>query len=137
MRRATVVRSLLAALAATLALPAQAEEEIELPSGHTVTFHDVVWGEPGAAGLTVRFRFLDPDLSTRTNEEGMIIVTDDTAFLCESFALDRIANGGPRPKQIVISISDRPVEFGEPNPEATQVFEAYSYSDGTCIWDFF
>ena len=27
-----------------------------------VAFHDVIWGQPGTAGLTVRFRFLEPEL---------------------------------------------------------------------------
>lgn len=131
------VRSMLAALAASLALPAVAQEEIALPSGSTVTYHDFIWGEPGPAGLTIRFRFLDPDLPARKDVDGVIDATEDTQYLCEFFALERISTTGPEPAQIVISISDRPVEFGDPDPEATQIFEAYSYRDGTCIWEMF
>ena len=32
---------------------------------------------------------------------------------------------GPQPSQIVISLADRPVPFGQPDPEATQFFEAF------------
>jgi hypothetical protein len=56
-------------------------------------------------------------------------------YLCETFALDRIEGG--MPAQIFISISDRPVVFGEKDPDATQVFEAYRPEGGTCIWEEF
>ncbi|MBV7409087.1 acetolactate synthase [Maritimibacter sp. DP1N21-5] len=114
-----------------------AEEPIVLPSGANVTFHDVIWGEPGPAGLTIRFRFLDPELGARENADGVIDATDDTTFLCETFALERIATTGPQPNQVIISISDRPVEFGTPDPEATQIFEAFSYDGETCIWEMY
>ena len=43
----------------------------------------------------------------------------------------------PQPAQIVISLSDRPVPFGEAAPDATQFFEAFALQDGTCIWEMF
>ena len=110
---------------------------IALPSGSSVPFHDVIWGEPGPEGLTVRFRFLDPDLPARVNEDGVIDALDDAQFLCEEFALERIASTGPQPNQVIVSISDRPVEFGIPDPEATQIFEAFSFDGDTCSWDMF
>ncbi|MCF8485570.1 MAG: DUF6497 family protein [Rhodobacteraceae bacterium] len=48
-----------------------------------------------------------------------------------------------RPQQIVTPLSDRPAlsdhpaPFGETMPEATQVFKAVSFADGTCIWEMF
>ena len=59
----------------------------------------------------------------------------DMRFLCETYALDLIEGG--MPSQIFISISDRPVEFGTQDPDATQVFEAYRPEDGACIWEEF
>lgn len=112
-------------------------QEIALPSGSSVTFHDVIWGEPGPAGLTVRFRFLDPDLSAKIDAQDFDGMEADTAFLCESYALERITDMGPQPQQIVISIADREVPFGEPAPEAAQIFEAYSYDGETCTWEGF
>ena len=44
---------------------------------------------------------------------------------------------GPQPSQIVISLSDRAVPFGEADPEATQFFEAYRVEGGACIWEMF
>lgn len=127
---------ILAAVLATLAAPAVAAP-IALPSGHSVTFHDVIWGELGTSGLTVRFRFLDPALAAREGPAGRIDATDDTQFLCEDFALEQVARAETPPDQIVISISDRPVDFGEPAPDVTQIFEAYTLENGTCQWDMF
>jgi hypothetical protein len=59
----------------------------------------------------------------------------DMAFLCDSFAIPRLTATGPMPAQIVISLSDRPVPFGEPSEDATQFFEAYRPGDGICIWE--
>jgi len=114
-----------------------AKGDISLPSGESVTFNDVIWGEPGPAGLTVRFRFLDPDLARRLDTEDFMALEQDTAFLCDTYALERIASTGPQPQQIVISISDREVAFGEPAPEAAQVFEAYSFDGSGCTWERF
>ena len=61
----------------------------------------------------------------------------DMVALCETYALPRLANIGQVPVQIVVSMSDRPVVFGEAAPEATQYFEAYRIEDGLCIWDSF
>lgn len=106
-----------------------------LPSGREVAFHDVVWGQPGPTGLAVRFRFLEADLGTAVDTTPYESLEADMHFLCEDFALGRISNTGPQPATVMISISDRPVEFGAPDPEAVQVFEAYRPDDGTCIWE--
>lgn len=116
-------------------LPAWAEESIAVPSGQPVTFHDVIWGEPGPAGLTARFRFIAPGIARDSGSVGFETAEADMRFLCESYALPRTEAMAPRPGQIVISLSDRPVEFGRATPEATQFFEAYSAEDGKCIWE--
>lgn len=127
-----------AAFASLFFAPALAEgAAITLPSGREVMFHDVVWGEAGPGGLTVRFRFLEPGLAETVETMPYDQLEADMAFLCESYALGRITTTGPQPATIMISISDRPVAFGEPDPEATQVFEAYSRDEGRCIWEGF
>ena len=63
----------------------------------------------------------------------------DMDWLCQTYALPRLAATGPKPAEIIISMADRDVPFGESDPEATQFFNAYSidYSkDGTnCLWE--
>ncbi len=130
----------LLALVLGLALPASAaagDEPIPVPSGQTVTFIEMIHDSPGPEGLTYRFRFLAPAIA----REGGTISDDqafeDMAVLCEAFALPRLATTGPQPSQIVISLSDRPVAFAEPDPEATQYFEAYRPDGALCIWEGF
>jgi len=128
-----------AAFALLCAAPALAEGAggIALPSGREVAFHDVIWGESGPAGLTLRFRFLEPGLAQALDEMDYDDLEADMAYLCETYALARIASTGPQPSQVVISISNRPVEFGEADPEAVQVFEAYTPEADGCIWEGF
>lgn len=129
-----VLAFLLAGL--TLVAPLAAKE-ISVPSGQPVTFQDVIWGEPGPEGLTLRFRFVAPEIARDGGSVGFDAAAQDMAYLCETFALPRIASTGPQPAQIVISLSDREVAFGEPSPESTQFFEAYRPEDSTCIWEGF
>jgi hypothetical protein len=109
---------------------------IEVPSGQPVTLQDVIWNQPGPAGLTARFRFIAPEIA----RDGGLIDFDTAAadmdHLCETYALPRVTTiTGPRPAQVVISLSDIPVEFGVVTPEATQFFEAYSITEGVCEWE--
>jgi hypothetical protein len=126
------------ALAALVAVPVLAEGAgIALPSGREVAFHDAIWGEPGPAGLTVRFRFLEADLAKVVEAAPYDELEADMHYLCETYALERISNIGPQPSTVMVSISDRPVAFGEADPEVTQIFEAYAPVDGTCVWEEF
>ena len=124
-------------LAATAPPIVAADVIVPVPSGQTVAWIDTVQGEQGPAGLTLRFRFLAPaiarDGSTVTPEQAQA----DMQALCDGFALDRVPVHGPQPGQIVIILSDRPVEFGAVEPDATQFFEAYSIKDGACVWEIF
>lgn len=125
-----------AAVLVTLAGPALGLDLIEVPSGQPVTLQDVIWNQPGPAGLTARFRFIAPEIA----RDGGLIDFDTAAadmdHLCETYALPRVTTiTGPRPAQVVISLSDIPVEFGVVTPEATQFFEAYSITEGVCEWE--
>ena len=110
------------------------DDPVALPSGLEVLFHDIVTTAEGASGLTYRFRFLAPWLAGEVDPRA---VTADMGYLCEAYALPRVANIGPQPQQIVISLSDRPVEFGQISPDVVQFFEAYRPDGTTCVWEFF
>lgn len=105
-----------------------------VPSGQPVTLLEVIWNEPGPAGLTYRFRFLAPWIGGGVDYDA---VFDDMVALCESFVLPRVADVQPAPSQVIVSLSDRDVPFGYADPEATQFFEAFSIRDGHCIWEAF
>ncbi|OJY27606.1 MAG: acetolactate synthase [Rhodobacterales bacterium 65-51] len=110
---------------------------VAVPSGQPVTLLDVIWNETGPDGLTLRFRFLAPQIARLGGSVDVDTATADIHALCESFALPRISDFGPVPQQVIISLSDTAVPFGESAPEATQFFEAFAIRDGACIWEMF
>jgi len=118
--------------------PAFGQDALEVPSGQPVTLQDVIWNEPGPEGLTARFRFVAPEIARDTGSIDFDTAIEDMDFLCDTFALPRIQTiTGPKPLQIIVSMSDVPVEFGMITPEATQFFEAYSIAEGACQWESF
>jgi hypothetical protein len=111
------------------------DEVIEVPSGQTVTLLDVITNVPGPEGLATRFRFLAPAIARAGGTVDAETAAADMDFLCQSYALDKIADMGPQPAQIIISMSDIDVPFSEARPDATQYFNSYSIADGSCVWD--
>ena len=119
-------------------LAALAEDvPIPVPSGQTVTYFETIQNAQGPEGLTYRFRFIAPAIARDGGTVDAETALEDMAALCESFALPALPVSGPVPAQIIISLADRPVPFGEPAPEATQFFEAFRPEDGACIWEGF
>ncbi|GHC49564.1 DUF6497 family protein [Neogemmobacter tilapiae] len=112
------------------------EEVTELlttPSGLIVSLIEVVNDAPGPEGLTTRFRFLAPDLAGVDFD----LAAADMLHLCQSYALSQLPKIGPEASQIIISLSDRLVPFGEAAPEALQYFEAYRIENGECVWEMY
>lgn len=99
-----------------------------------MVFLDTITTAAGASGLTYRFRFVAGWIG---EEADFDLVSADMAYLCEAYALPRIADIGPQPAQIVISLSEEPTEFGLSAPDVTQFFEAYTPQDGHCVWEFY
>ncbi len=110
---------------------------ILVPSGQSVTLQDVIWNAPGPAGLVARFRFVAPEIARDGGAVNFEVASADMAALCQHYALPRLAEFGPAPTQIIISLSDQPVPFGQAAPDATQFFEAYRIESDTCIWEAF
>ena len=110
---------------------------IAVPSGQAVTLQDVIWNEAGPSGLTLRFRFVAPQIARSGGSVDAESASADMMALCNAFALPRLAEFGPQPGQVIISLSDRALPFGETVPEATQFFEAFSIENGTCVWEMF
>lgn len=129
---------ILAALALVIAAVAQQgeakEERLFLPSGLEAELQEMLWNRPGI-GLTYRFRFVAPDF--KGGDEDLEALSADLEFLCNDFALSRLSNQGPAPRQVIISLADRNSEFGVADPTVTQVFEAYRVENGVCIWEMF
>ncbi|NEX45608.1 acetolactate synthase [Rhodobacter sp. ETT8] len=110
---------------------------IAVPSGQPVALQDVIWNVPGPEGLAVRFRFVAPQIAREGGTIPYEVAAEDILHLCQTYALPRLAEFGPQPTQIIISMSDQPVPFGESAPQATQFFEAFTPQDDLCIWEIF
>lgn len=132
--------SAFAALASGMAFAGFAElapleaQELSVPSGQPVTFFETVMDQP-AMGVTARFRFLAPELPAYLERLSYDELEADLSSLCVSYALPRIS--APEPAMIVISLSSAPTEFGTPDPDVAQVFEAYHPMGGSCEWEAF
>jgi hypothetical protein len=105
-------------------------EPLDQPPAEDPEAADQEEGTAATGGLA-RFRLVVPGLG----EEGAAYedVAGDFAWLCESLALPALDANGWAPTEVVISLSDREVPFGETDPEAVQFFEGFRVADGTCI----
>ena len=106
--------------------------DVSLGPDRSVSLIEVIYED---APSLARFRFLDKDIGP----EGLQFedVVDDMVTLCESFAVPQVTKDGRAPEQVVISISDRVVPFGEISPEATQYFDAFRIEGARCMWEQF
>lgn len=120
-----------------LPLPLRAEAVISLPSGQKVTLIEVMANALGNNGLAIRYRFLAPSISRVGGTVDGDTAGKDMEWLCNNYALPKLSNTGPRPVEIIISMSDKNVPFGEDHPEATQFFNAYAITKGSCEWEMF
>ena len=111
-----------------------AQPAITLPSGQAVTFLEQ--REEADAGI-LRLRFIAPDLASPLRRPSFEDLTLDLEVLCVDFGLKKAANVDDLPKQIVVSLSAEPVEFGVANTEVEQVFEAFTAQNETCMLEMF
>lgn len=127
------MRALAAVIA--LALPVTAQDApIALPSGATAYLQEVLTDRPGS-GLTYRFRFVSDGFAPQAGAVDKVV--GDLEHLCTAYALPRLSEIGPRPGQVIISLGDRPSEFGVADSTVRQVFEAFTIMDDRCIWEMF
>lgn len=110
---------------------------VQVPSGQDMRLLDVIWNVPGPAGMATRFRFLAPAIAREGGGVDFETAAADMMHLCQTYALPRIEAAAAAPAQIIISLSDRDVPFGVPDPDATQFFEAYRVENEACIWEVF
>ena len=104
------------------------------PSGQQATLYDVVL-EPDVG--IARFRYLTPAIDPAGQGLTHDDLVGDFIWLCETFAIPGLVAAGKSAAHVIITFSDRAVEFGASDPAATQFIEAYSVNGATCIWDEF
>lgn len=110
------------------------EERLVLPSGLEARLQEVLQQDGGDGRPVLRFRFVAPGFDAQA---GLDAVSADLAHLCNSYALPNAPEVDLTEATIIVSMGSRPTQFGVPDPEARQVFEAYRVENGTCIWEVF
>lgn len=110
------------------------EETPAVPSGHEIRLQEVLFETRQDSSEVVRFRYVMP-LIRQGIEFAEII--DDFEHLCVGVAVPYLAIEEKVVDQVIISMADREIEFGESTTLATQYFEAFTVKDGSCIWEGF
>lgn len=113
---------------AAAALAASPVIAADVPSQQEVALSEVLVDRVGADD-TVRLRFLAPDLATMDVGDALA----DLQVLCDDVALPYLDDYDLTADVIVVSLMDRPVPFGQTDPEATQLFEAFRVENGACV----
>ncbi|EEE38043.1 hypothetical protein RKLH11_1884 [Rhodobacteraceae bacterium KLH11] len=107
---------------------------LPVPSGQPVELGNVLLDtNPGE--LWVRFRFIAPKIGSTVGQISYDVSVIDMAHLCQTLAIPYVAQHELEPARVVISFSDRAVEFGASDPDVTQFFEVYRLEQSMCIWE--
>lgn len=107
---------------------------IDVPSGQPMELQEVLVDDLGTE-TWLRFRFVAPEIAREGGSVTYATAEPDFMHLCETLALPYITEFALEGDVIVISLADRPTEFGTADREATQFFEAFRPVDNTCIWE--
>lgn len=135
MRGVVVAMGVMAGVAGNAATAPQ--DVPTLPSGFVATLYEMLLDvKPDGVLTYARFRFVMPKIG-RGQGADYNTVEKDFPKLCNAFALPIVQAGTDHVDRIIISLSDREVEFGAPDPEATQFFEAFRIENDACIWEGF
>ncbi len=125
-----------AALATTLISGAGPLWAFDVPSGQAIDLQEVLIDDTSGTNM-LRFRFLAPAIAREGGTMSYIDSAPDIEDLCARIVIPYIAEYALSPKVVVISLADRAVEFGQPDADATQFFDAFRIENDTCIWEAF
>ncbi len=81
-----------------------------------------------------RFRYVMPGLADGVAFER---VQQDFVALCDGTALPMLQAAGEEVAFVMVSLMDKPLEFGQSDPGTVQFFEMFTIRDGRCIWEDF
>lgn len=108
-------------------------EAAEVPSGQPIELHEVLIDAQDEM-TWLRFRFIAPRIARGDSQITYADAEPDIVHLCNAVAVPYMNEFTLEGEVIVISLADRATEFGQPDPEATQFFEAFRVENGACIW---
>jgi hypothetical protein len=135
-----LIRSVEQAAVSALALcgAAQAfaqDAPLILPSGVQASYYDIIWDEDLSV---IRLRYVVPQLAEPESlyHADALRVFEDMEWLCETQMQNVFAAGEDAREQgwesVVVTLMDRPIEFGMRDAEIFQLFEWFSLSMDGC-----
>ena len=107
-----------------------------VPSRQPVELYEVLIDTVGSENW-LRFRFIAPTIGKDTGARSFAEVEADMEHLCETVAQPYMAEHALRAEVVSITLLDRPVAFGETDPEATQYIDIFRVETGNCVWEGF
>lgn len=109
-------------------------DPIAVPSGQAIEFKQVIWAEEAEIPNAI-FRFVAPEITRDGTGIEYDVAAEDLLFLCNTFALPRVLNTYSEGEvDLVLSLSQQDLAFGEVNPEVLQFFESFVVRDAACDW---
>jgi len=128
--RLLAIPFLVAGLACAAATPLMAEPV--LPSGMEAELLEGFVEIQPDGERWARFRYVMPALS---NGAGYDSVQQDFAVLCDEVALPMLDAAAEEVSVVVVSLMDKPLDFGQSDRETIQFFEVFTIRDDRCIWE--
>ena len=107
---------------------------VQLPSGLEAGLMEGFVEVQTDGARWARFRYVMPALGATADFD---LVQSDFIVLCESQALPMLSDAGEQVSQVIVSLMDKPLEFGQSDPGTVQYFETFAIRDGRCIWEEF
>ncbi|SHF42917.1 hypothetical protein SAMN05444339_10652 [Loktanella atrilutea] len=105
-----------------------------MPSGLEISLYDVILD---ANSQVARFRFLVPDIAPDAGNKTFGDVIDDLQYVCDSVIVPALHDNGWVSGDVVLSVSDRPVDFGAYDSQVVQFFQPFRLEGDTCVWEDF
>ena len=126
---------LVTALALVMLAAPALRAEVALPSGlEAALLEGFVEVQPDGARWA-RFRYVMPALGGA--DAGFDAVQADFVTLCEVQARPMLKDAGEEVALVIVSLMDKPLEFGQSDPGTVQYFESFVIRDDRCIWEEF
>jgi hypothetical protein len=103
-------------------------QEMPVPSGTQMTLFEVLFEQEPVP--LARFRFVVPAIAQGAVSFGDLL--PDIEYLCGTVAVPALAANGWTTGEIVISLSEQELTFGENAPDITQYFQPFSIQGDAC-----
>lgn len=105
-----------------------------VPSEQPVELFEVLIDKVGAEDW-LRFRFLAPTIGKQVGARSFVDVEADMEHLCTTVAQPYMAAHKLQADVVAIALLDRPVAFGQSDPNSTQYVDIFRVTSGTCVWE--